>query len=82
MDLPISVTATSASFLIPEDNVHLYQGHQRLETPGCLCLGLSEVLTSIFLKASPLHETGLGEFVSKCLTSGTSYFVASFRSHS
>lgn len=41
--------------------------------PDSLCLGLSEVLT--FLKASPLHETGLGELVWKRLTPGPSAVV-------
>lgn len=68
MDLPNLVTATLLSCLTPEDNVHLYQRPYKIETPDSLCLWLSEALT--FPKASPLLETGLGELVSKRLTSG------------
>ena len=55
----------------PEDKVHLYQ---ELETPDCLWLALSTIL--MFLKGSPLHETGSGKSESKHWISGTDSLVA------
>ena len=64
-----SWVALHGTALSPEDKVHLYQECQRLETPDHLWLGLSKML--MFLKGSPLHETGSGKSGSKYLISGT-----------
>ena len=61
--------ALRGTALSPEDKVHLYQECQRLESPDRLWLGLSKML--MFLKGSPLHETGLGKSGYKHLISGT-----------
>ena len=61
--------ALRGTALSPEDKVHLYHECQRLESPDRLWLGLSKML--MFLKGSPLHETGLGKSGYKHLISGT-----------
>ena len=61
--------ALDGTALSPEDKVHSYQECQRLDSPDHLWLGLSKML--MFLKGSPLHETGSGKSWSKHLISGT-----------
>ena len=59
--------ALDGTALSPEDKVHSYQECQRLDSPDHLWLGLSKML--MFLKGSPLHETGSGKSWSKHLIS-------------